>query len=129
MATLYLDEDASVALAGLLRARGHAVTTTRAENRLGRPDPVQLLFAANSGYVFVTHNRDDFGLLHEAWLEWARGWEVQRAHAGIIVLGRVLGKPPEEYAELLDGLLNDPQQVWADTFRRWHRYSGWTQIP
>ena len=129
MAALYLDEDVPVALDDLLHARGHAATTTRTENRLGRPDPDQLLFAANNGLVFVTYNRDDFARLHAAWLLWTRDWGVQRPHAGIIVLGRALGKPPEEYAELLSDLLADPQQALTDTFHRWHPQSGWTQTP
>lgn len=129
MAALYLDEDLPVVLADLLRARGHAASTTRDARRLGSPDPAQLLFAADGGLALVTHNRGDFARLHEAWLTWARGWDVRREHAGIIVLGRVRGKPPEEYADLLIDLLADPQQTLADTFQRWHPHVGWTQAP
>ena len=41
-ASLYLDEDASVLIADILRARGFDVTTTRNEKMLSRDDPEQL---------------------------------------------------------------------------------------
>jgi predicted nuclease of predicted toxin-antitoxin system len=84
MPSFYLDEDIPVMLSDLLRVQGHTATTTRDEGRLGNPDPAQILFAADSAMIFVTHNRADFARLHEAWLTWARGWDVARSHAGII---------------------------------------------
>ena len=42
MAAFYLDQDAPEALASLLSSYGHAATTTRAEDRKGRPDYDQL---------------------------------------------------------------------------------------
>jgi hypothetical protein len=54
---------------------------------------------------------------------------VRRSHAGIVVLGRVLGKPPEEYADLIGVLLANRRVVLADAFYRWHPQLGWTQIP
>ena len=129
MTALYLDEDVPIALGGLLSARGHIIFTTRTESRLGSNDPDQRFFAANRGLVIVTHNRDDFGLLHQAWLVWTQQWGLQRPHAGIIVLGRVLNKPTGEYADLIGDLLATPQLMLTDTFYRWHPHSGWTQTP
>lgn len=129
MAAFYLDEDIPLALADLLRVDGHTVTTTRDEHRLGSPDPEQLLFAANGGLTLVTHNRKDFARLHEAWLIWARDWEVARSHAGIIVLGRARGKSPAEYAVLLRDLLAAARWPLADTFHRWHPEMEWTSSP
>lgn len=126
---IYLDEDIPVEVADLLRTQGHSATTTRDEQRLGSPDPVQLLFAADSGRTFVTHNRADFARLHEAWRTWAHGWGVARSHAGIIVLGRVYRKPVGEYAALLDTLLSDLPQSLTGAFHRWHPQQGWTQTP
>jgi hypothetical protein len=116
-----------VILADLLRVQGHAATTTRDKERLGNPDPVQPLFAADNGVTLVTHNRADFARLHEAWLTWSVGWEVARSHTGIIVLGRVRSKPPEEYAAHIGDLLREVRQPLVDTFFRWHPESGWTQ--
>lgn len=127
MPSFYLDEDMPVALANLVRVQGHTATTTRAEGRLGNPDPAQLLLAADRAMIFVTHNRTDFALLHEAWLTWTQGWGAARSHAGIIVLGRVRPKPPEEYAAHIGDLLRDVRQPLVDTFFRWHPEVGWTR--
>jgi hypothetical protein len=62
-------------------------------------------------------------------LTWARGWGVERTHVGIIVLGRVLGKPPEEYANLLADFLSGPERALADACHRWHPQVGWMQAP
>jgi hypothetical protein len=129
MAALYLDEDVPIALADLLRTRGHSASTTRDARRFGSPDPAQLLYAANGGLVLVTHNGGDFARLHDAWLTWARGWGVERAHGGIIALGRVLGKPPEDYADLVADRLAGLPLALADTLHRWHPQLGWTQAP
>ncbi|MDQ6831837.1 MAG: DUF5615 family PIN-like protein [Chloroflexota bacterium] len=129
MTQFYFDEDIPLALADLLRVDEHTVSTTRDEHQLGSSDPAQLLFAANDGLTLVTHNRKDFARLHEAWLIWARGWGIVRSHGGIIVLGRVQGKSPTEYAALLRGRLADAPVPLADTFHRWHPEIGWTQSP
>lgn len=48
---LYCDEDISVVLAAMLRARGFTVTTARDSGQLGRSDEDQLTFAAEAGSV------------------------------------------------------------------------------
>ncbi len=99
---LYLDEDVSVVVAAILRARGFRAITARAAGRLGRTDAEQLAFAAEARYALVTHNRADFELLHWTWLE------SGRAHAGILIarlrrpgelasrIGRLLSRLPSE---------------------------------
>ena len=57
---LYLDEDVSVLLADLLKARGFAVTTTQAASQVGRSDSEQLAYAVSQRRTLVTHNRADF---------------------------------------------------------------------
>jgi hypothetical protein len=47
---------------------------------------VQLLNAAQRGLIFVTHNRTDFELLHDAWRLWSTVWNVPPAHAGILII-------------------------------------------
>ena len=93
---LYCDEDVSIVLAAMLRARGFAVTTARDSGQLGRSDEEQLTFATAGGSVLVTHNRSDFERLHRSWLEAAR------SHSGIIVTRRRL---PAELARRLGRLL------------------------
>ena len=76
MAAFYCDEDMAIALVTLLRDRGHTATYTYPERRKGAPDPHQLLYAAVRGWIFLTHNRDDYQMLHDAWLLWSRTWQL-----------------------------------------------------
>jgi hypothetical protein len=94
--SLHCDEDVSVVLAAMLRARGFTVTTAREAGQLGRSDEAQLAFASEAGHVLLTHNRVDFERLHRRWLE------SGRAHAGIIIARRRL---PAELAGRVGRLL------------------------
>ena len=96
-ARVYLDEDASVLIATLLRARGFEVLTAHAEGMLARDDPNQLAHAVASGLCIVTHNRVHFERLHREYL--AAG----RKHRGIIIAAR---RSPYEVARRLGALLN-----------------------
>ena len=105
---LHCDEDVSVVLAAMLRARGFTVTTARDSGQLGRSDEEQLTFATDAGSVLVTHNRVDFERLHRSWLD------AGRPNSGIIIarrrlsaelsgrLGRLLVRlPAEDFADQL----------------------------
>ena len=93
---LHFDEDVSVVLAAMLRARGFAGATARDSGQLGRSDEEQLAFAASAASVLVTHNRVDFERLHRSWLD------AGRSHSGIIIARRRL---PVELAGRLGRLL------------------------
>jgi predicted nuclease of predicted toxin-antitoxin system len=69
---VYLDEDVSIVVAAILRARGFEVVTARDIGQLGLSDSEQLASAAQTGRVFLTHNRVDFERLHREWLESGR---------------------------------------------------------
>ena len=75
-AALYCDEDVSVVLAAMLRARGFPVPTARDTEHLGQTDEDQLQVSADAGRVLLTHNRVDFERLHRHWIE------SGRRHAG-----------------------------------------------
>lgn len=79
---VYLDEDVSVVVAAILKARGFDVLTARDAGHLGRSDFQQLAFGAEGGRVLLTHNRSDFERLHREWLE------AGKPHAGIVVARR-----------------------------------------
>jgi hypothetical protein len=34
----------------------------------------------------LTHDIDDFELLHDAWVRWSTEWGIERHHAGILIL-------------------------------------------
>ena len=92
-ARLYLDEDVSVVLADLLRARGFDAVTTLEAGRLAAKDEEQLVYATEQRMALLTHNRADFEALHLRYL--AAGQE----HCGIIVAVR--RRPPAILRTLL----------------------------
>ena len=81
-AGLYLDEDVSVLMAELLKPKGFDVLTARDAGMLTKSDEHQLAYATEHGRAILTHNRDHFQELHQAWLA------APRPHAGIIIATR-----------------------------------------
>jgi predicted nuclease of predicted toxin-antitoxin system len=106
----YLDEDVSVLVADLVRARGFDVVTTYEAGRAGRSDADQLNYATSQDRVILTHNRRDFEAL-------ARDYALAgREHAGMILAVR---RSPYEITERLLRILN---QVTADEMAGQIRY-------
>ena len=98
-ARLYLDEDVSVVLAELLKARGFHAVTTRELGHLRARDAEQLGYAASWGMALLTHNRADFEALHRDYLA------TSKEHWGILVATR--RRPPlllQRLLPLLDRL-------------------------
>jgi predicted nuclease of predicted toxin-antitoxin system len=76
---LYLDEDVPLSFAQALLNRGvDAVTTQQAGNQ-GKSDVEQLLYATTEGRVIFTHNKKDFILLNNKFLQ------EKKEHFGIIL--------------------------------------------
>ena len=107
---LYLDEDVSVLVADLIRARGFAVTTTVEAGNLGKSDAEQLAHAATRQQTFLTHNRADFERLAQEY------FAAGRTHYGIVIAVR---RPARELAMRLLTVLN---QVTADEVENQLRY-------
>ena len=105
MANLYADQDVGLQLVERVRALGHDVVMTREIGMTRASDASQLLMAAQQGRILVTRNRDDFVLLHDAWVRWPRAWGTQPPplHAGILVV--VHGVPNTLAASDLDRFL------------------------
>jgi hypothetical protein len=77
---LYLNENVPLRLTDMLLQHGiHAEHTIKVGNQ-GVSDEMQLEYAANKGYILVTHNRKDFRQLHKLWIK--KG----KFHNGIIVM-------------------------------------------
>ncbi len=104
-AILYLDEDFDVDVAKALRTREYTVFVAREENMLSKSDEQQLAYAAQNGWVLVTHNTKDFIIQHQRYYE--QGLE----HAGIIVSSRA------HIGVLLRRMLNLLNLVAADEMR------------
>jgi predicted nuclease of predicted toxin-antitoxin system len=83
---LYLDEDVSVLVADLIRARGFAVTTTLEAGNLGCTDLEQLEYAVAHQQSLLTHNRADFEALAQTY------FSSGREHEGIVIAVRRLPK-------------------------------------
>lgn len=94
---VYLDEDVHVLVAELIRAQGFAATTTLEAGNIEQPDEAQLAYAADHAMAILSHNRNDFQALANAFF--AQG----RPHAGIIIAVR---RSPYDLAARLTALLN-----------------------
>lgn len=94
---LYLDEDVSVLVAELLRARGFSARTTQEAGRKNAGDDEQLAYAVSQRRMLLTHNRDDFARLAQEY------FTAGRKHFGIIIAVR---RPPNELVRRLLVILN-----------------------
>jgi hypothetical protein len=80
---LYLDDDsANKLLVRLLLADGHDVEIPVDAGLAGKKDPAHLMHSISRGRVFLTHNYEDFKLLHDLVLL------VGGHHPGILVVRR-----------------------------------------
>ena len=102
MAQFHFDENTNYDIAVALMARGHDVVTSRDVGLDGHDDDEQLLAAATAGRILVTHNREDFILLHRTWQRWSRAWGATVAHAGILIVPQDKGVPPDMAAREID---------------------------
>ncbi len=94
---VYLDEDVSVLVAELIRARGFSAITTVEANNLGKSDNHQLDFAVSGKKALLTHNRVDFEKLATNY------FDTGRDHFGIIMAVR---RYPNEIVSRLLTILN-----------------------
>ena len=94
---LYLDEDVSVLVAELLRARGFNVQTTQETGRKAAADEEQLAYAVSRRRALLTHNRDDFARLAQEYFTSGHN------HCGVIIAVR---RPPHELVRRLLVILN-----------------------
>lgn len=100
---LYLDEDVSVLIASLLRARGFTVLTTQEAGNSGAADEQQLEYATASQMTLLTHNRKDFERLARRW------YEAGHEHYGIII---AVKRPAQEVVARVAPILN--QYTWDE---------------
>jgi predicted nuclease of predicted toxin-antitoxin system len=107
---LYLDENVSVLVAQLVRARGFAATTTQEAGQAGKSDPEQLAYATSRRWAILTHNRVDFERLA------AQHFTTGQTHCGIIIAVR---RSPYEIVRRLMEILN---HVTADEIENQVRY-------
>jgi hypothetical protein len=122
MPILYLDEDMKIEVADLLIAPDRSVRTTRGEGRLRAGDPFQLLYAAERDWTLVTCNREDYHLIHDAWLLWAHHWGLTRMHAGILTLDQ--GHFTETIVAAVDSFFGGDFSPLRNTVYDWSARDG-----
>lgn len=128
---LYVDENVDRLLIVLLRAVGFDVVYSRDVFPSGTSDHMHLLTAVQTQRILVTHDRDDFRLLHFAWQDWFAAFAVQPRprHAGIARLPQspVLATP--RAAQLLQALFDDaPEDTVSDRLLEWSPLHGWEEV-
>jgi hypothetical protein len=84
-AEFYVDHMVARRIVWLLRALGYLAVTTAELGRDRAKDPDQLLYAAQRNWIVLTHNRNDFEMLHEAWIRWSEAWNIEPVHSSILV--------------------------------------------
>jgi hypothetical protein len=124
LASLYLDHNMAHDVAVQLRQAGHDARTAR-QLRTGRVgDDEHLALAYQNGWIFVTHNIEDFELLYDAWGRWSRIWGVNVQHPGISILKP--GPAPRDVATLVDQQFRSGTPI-AGELHVWHPLRGWRQ--
>ena len=132
MASFYLDENVSGHTLPEFVARGHDPLHARTVLAEGTSDHLQLATAVGAGRILVTHNRDDFWLLHRAWRGWPGEWGTTSAprHAGILILPQPPILDPAQMVEEIDKLLADVggPDALANRLFRWLPGEGWVEL-
>ena len=124
MAAFYTDHNVSIWLAPELRAKGHSASTARDLGLEAAGDDEHLLVAAQQGWILITHNRQHFILLHNAWSHWTAAWNVSWSHPGILILEQGI-LPPDGLATEVDHLVQATPTLMGRLYE-WRRRT-WTQ--
>lgn len=126
MARLYLDHNVTRHVEPHLRSAGHDFIHSREVGSSAHPDDALLLSSVQLDRIFVTHNRKDFRMLHDAWVTWPAAFGVAfPEHPGILTLDQA---PVEVLAHVLTDFLDvmSSEQL-VNTIFWWHRHDGWRQ--
>ena len=124
MADIYLDHNVSSELVLHRDVAGHDVATTRVTGEARASDDVLLLASVRANRLFITHNRADFRLLHDAWTTWPAAFGLKLPpHPGILVLDT---SPPVTLAIVITEFLDavSPERLGNAMFW-WHHLDGW----
>jgi predicted nuclease of predicted toxin-antitoxin system len=120
----YLDHNVPLDLAGQLRARGYHALHTRELGLQQQHDAAQLLTALDRQAVLVTHDRQDYLLLHRLWQLLRARYPAVPPHAGILRL------PVADAAQLAAALEAFVQggQVAVNAYYHWQPARGWAAL-
>src|SRR3954447_2093170 len=85
MANFYCEDGVSPELAKALGIRGHGATAARSVGKSSAFDEDHLWYATQHGLILITHNIEDFLMLHRAWVQ----WQVSQPHPGILLINQM----------------------------------------
>jgi hypothetical protein len=124
LARLCLDHNVSHDLCPLLGRAGHDAITVRDISGERLHDDVLFLTTVRLNRVFITHNRKDFRLLHDAWVTWPVAFAMALPpHPGILVLDAA---PHQILAGVIGSFLErTPIERLVSTIFWWRRHGGW----
>jgi hypothetical protein len=124
LAAILLDENVSARLVPLLRRRGHECISATEIGFSRAKDPGLLLWSATAEHIVVTHDEDDFAMLHRAWRLWSTAWNVDAVHAGIIAVPQSPAWPYDRTAQEIDQLVRERGQL-TNQFFKYRLPDGW----
>jgi hypothetical protein len=75
------------------------------------------------------HDRNDFRLLHDAWLLWYHRWGARQSHAGILVLEQYERQLAWEIAGVITALVGTCCVSLEGDLYEWRRSTGWARFP
>jgi hypothetical protein len=130
VARFCLDEDVAMDVALLLTQAGHDALSSVSSldlRHIGDYDVLRII--ARDRRILVTHNAEDFVLLHHAWRRWSRDWGIDPTHAGILVPLQRLGLRPNEIVFRLDELLATGWALTNELYLFTGLAGGWVRIP
>src|SRR5215207_7361039 len=105
MSQLLADHNVSRNVRLPLASAGHDVLLARDAGLSTVSDDALLLFCTKEERIFVTHNRKDFKLLHDAWVTWPAAFGLALPpHPGILLLDSAA---PEALARVIADFLDE----------------------
>jgi hypothetical protein len=126
MKPLFADHNIARPAVARLRALGYDIVASREVAYDRANDDETLSFAARTGRILLTHDVEDFELLHDAWSRWSTEWGVERHHAGILILPQEW--PNDRKAQEIDAFLKTDLDLTNRLFR-WKASTGWEVRP
>jgi hypothetical protein len=128
MARFFLDENVPVRLARMLQDRDQEVLTVRGSLMRGNSDDALLVYAVEHDYIFVTRNKDDFVLLHGAWVRWSWRWGVSESHPGILITPH--NQPIDDIADdIVDFVETIPESRFRNGLWEWEAHAWFGILP
>jgi predicted nuclease of predicted toxin-antitoxin system len=121
MPDFFLDHNTKQRIGRELIAQGHTAVTAISQQHDRATDPEILLTAVEQGRIIVTYNREDFRMLHDAWLR----WRVAPEHSGILVIPEVWS--PQQAAQEISQFLSSNPNL-RNTLWDWRASVGWVQF-